>query len=463
MNQTTAMPGASQRLSYIRELSAEIDVIKNIIKRKQSDATRPLIIEFCGSPRSGKTSCLSSLEIFLVRNDIRVKIVSEKAPICPIDDKSSPSYNIWNTLQMICEVEEILSQKEGYDIILLDRGLFDSLFWSYWHFSAHRMSTQEYDAFNSFITMVEWRRLVQIAFIFKCDPQVSMDREYSTLLTNKQGNIVNRPNLKKYLNAIDTVTKRFAREFRQLDEIDTSRMLQNDVSFEVTKKILKSLKHLLDEHVAVVERAHLKAELINEPTSFNKFFTEKASKAFKFLPRAEAEENSMYVQLVPTMFVKDKESNGFFSAGKRDERASPAEKQKMVFQFGGHARDTDMHVGDSLLQVLKNALCREIKEELGLIWRPRDNDPLCIWNNDSSRSEQHVAICFLNEVDRDTFRPRLGSEFVSRGERSATWSGAQDIDPDKIDSWSLLYLSQKLGSNVDWRKHLHARQSILDI
>lgn len=453
----------AQRLDYIRELRSEVDVIKSIIKGKQPDEKRPLIIEFCGSPRAGKTSCMSSLEIFFARNDISVKIVSEKAAICPIADKSSPSYNIWNTLQMICEVEEILSNNENYDIILLDRGLFDSLFWSYWHYSAHRMSDAEYRTFNDFITFPEWIRHVQIVFIFKCEPEVSIKREYSTLLTDQAGKIVNKPNLRKYLSAIETVQEKFSRPFRRIEEIDTSDLEQNDVSFQVTKQILSSLRHLLDEHIAVVDRRHADVTLMNRPTKFSSFFNQDLIDSFRFVPRAEAEKDADLIQLIPTMFVKSNNSDEFYSAGKRDERASSPEKQKIVYQFGGHARDTDRKGGDGIVDFLKNALGREVKEELGLTWHPREDDPICIWNNDSTKSEQHLAVCFLNKTDRDSFNPRLGSEFVSRGERAASWRGIKDIDPPHIDTWSLFFLSEHLGDAVDWSDQLTARQGSLGI
>nr|WP_321482219.1 hypothetical protein [uncultured Cohaesibacter sp.] len=453
----------AQRLLYIKELKREIDEIRSIIKRKNSEEKRPLIIEFCGSPRAGKTSCLSSLEIFFARNDISVKIVSEKAAACPISDKSSPSYNIWNTLQMICEVEEILSQSESSDIILLDRGLFDSLFWSFWHHSAHRMSNEEYQKFNDFITLHGWIRLVQVVFIFKCRPEVSIKREYSKLLTDQQGKIVNIENLSKYLDAIENVRSNFSDRFQRIEEIDTSDLEQNDVSFQVTKQILHSLRHLLDEHVAVVDRKYADASLINKPTSFSQFFNEELRNSFRFIPRAEAEKNADLIQLIPTMFVKDDKANEFFSAGKRNERASNAEKQKIVYQFGGHARDTDKIADQGIIDFLKNALGREVKEELGLTWRAQEDDPICIWNNDTPKSEQHLAVCFLNSVERTSFNPRLGAEFVSRGERAATWRSARDISVKETDTWSLLYMVHHLGDALELGDELRARQTSLGI
>ena len=44
----------------LEQLAAKVLKLKN-----ESIPRRPIIIEFCGSPKSGKSSCINSLNLFL--------------------------------------------------------------------------------------------------------------------------------------------------------------------------------------------------------------------------------------------------------------------------------------------------------------------------------------------------------------------------------------------------------------
>jgi hypothetical protein len=80
----------SKNIAELEELAAQIIKLKkSVIPR------RPIVIEFCGSPKAGKLSCISSLAMFLRRNGIRTIVFSERGAICPIRNKFDPSFNIW--------------------------------------------------------------------------------------------------------------------------------------------------------------------------------------------------------------------------------------------------------------------------------------------------------------------------------------------------------------------------------
>jgi putative protein kinase ArgK-like GTPase of G3E family len=48
---------------------------------------KPIVLEFAGVPKAGKTSTLSQVQTFLRRCGFRVEVVVERASICPIRDK----------------------------------------------------------------------------------------------------------------------------------------------------------------------------------------------------------------------------------------------------------------------------------------------------------------------------------------------------------------------------------------
>ena len=98
---------------------------KLILKtKKEVRAKRPIVMEFCGTPKSGKSSCVSSLNLFLKRNGFKTKVLEERASICPISDKFNPSFNLWNFFSSTAELlENFISKSEELDVIICDRGI----------------------------------------------------------------------------------------------------------------------------------------------------------------------------------------------------------------------------------------------------------------------------------------------------------------------------------------------------
>jgi hypothetical protein len=85
-----------------------LDVKENSILR------RPIVIEFYGSPKSEKSSCISSLDLFLRRNNLRTKLITERAGVCPVKDKYDPNFNIWTACTTIAELSAVLSNNLKY-------------------------------------------------------------------------------------------------------------------------------------------------------------------------------------------------------------------------------------------------------------------------------------------------------------------------------------------------------------
>ena len=77
----------------IKALEDRAAKLKALLEGRQ--AKRPLIIEFSGSPKAGKTRCISVLELFLKRNGIKTEVYLERASISPIKSKGHLNFNVW--------------------------------------------------------------------------------------------------------------------------------------------------------------------------------------------------------------------------------------------------------------------------------------------------------------------------------------------------------------------------------
>ena len=72
-----------------RNKKAELeDLASDILQLKKTyRQRRPIVIEFCGCPKSGKTSCVNSLNIFLKRNGFNTSVLTERANVCPVPNE----------------------------------------------------------------------------------------------------------------------------------------------------------------------------------------------------------------------------------------------------------------------------------------------------------------------------------------------------------------------------------------
>ena len=116
----------------------ESAALKVLNLKRTSIPRRPIVIEFCGSPKAGKTSCISALSMFLRRNGFRVKVLVERASVCPVGNKYDPLFNVWTICSALAELSETISNSpKDYDVVILDRGLFDALCWFEWQAARH--------------------------------------------------------------------------------------------------------------------------------------------------------------------------------------------------------------------------------------------------------------------------------------------------------------------------------------
>ena len=94
---------------------------------------------------------------------------------------------------------------------------------------------------------------IDIIYVFRADPKTSIEREFSNLLTDKRGSIMQENVLKRFNTSIDDVHEKHEHDFRKVISIDTSTPETNKhpnyVIYSVTKNILDTLRMLLIEKI----------------------------------------------------------------------------------------------------------------------------------------------------------------------------------------------------------------------
>ncbi len=437
---------------HIKELE---DLASRVLATKKATRPRrPIVLEFCGTPKSGKTSCLSSLNLFLKRNEFATKLLAERAGVCPISDKFSPVFNIWTSNSTIAELSAAFAEHgKNLDVIMCDRGIFDALCWFEWLLQHDHMKERDYRALTCYLTTDRLRAMIDLVYVLKVSPQEAMVREYAHLLTRKHGSIMNPTVLEEFNESIGESVGKFAPAFRRVKTIDTSELLQNDVSHQVTLEVLKTLHELLVERVGYFKRQDLAKQFGNKTHWRLAEFDPVPELCYG--PRDEVEDDVSLVQPVPIVVVTNKAHDRVLVVKKKatsTSRDSP-ERDRLLAYLGGHIRTEDnMHGPHEDIKSISSAtLSREIQEELSLSLTISDEDPLCIWVRNNARSEAHLALVYLYEVDFDHLAFKLDEyEFVQKTgkSRSGRILPVADLRIEDMEDWSRIILTQKVRAGL---------------
>jgi len=401
----------------IKELEKlAIDVLK---LKQERDQRRPLLIEFCGSPKSGKSTTITSLNLFLKRNGFNTVVLTERASVCPIDNKTHPFFNIWTLTSAISEIVKHLDLgKDKVDIIISDRGIFDALCWFEWlntnpSADAPYLDDKTYEDLQHFILMDMWKSYLDLIYVFQVSPDTSIKREYANLLTDKRGSIMQEQVLKGFNTATDTIISKHKSGFREVIVIKTDTPnTDNDpnaVSYFVTSAVLKNLKDLLIEKVGYFD-SKIKDDLrygINNLPSLKKL-------KLKFENRDKVEAKDC-IQPIAIAIITNKTRTKVLVVKKSPKRTSiqSPEKDKLLVYIGGHVRKEDEK--GEVLKTIEQAIHREIQEEIGESISIQNSKPFIIYTPTSKVSHKHAAFCYIIEMDLDDKKFKLTSdEFIMK-------------------------------------------------
>ncbi len=451
-----------QQIAKLEKQAGDILNLKNKLGQR-----RPILIEFCGTPKSGKTTSISSLNTFLKRNKFKTEIIQEMAGICPVENKTHPYFNSWTLFSSLAETLKLLSlTKDKVDIIIVDRSIFDSMCWFEWLNTNNNKNTpylddKTYEGFRKlFLETSMWSSLFDLTIIFKANPTTAMHREYANLLTERAGSIMNEDVLTSFNIAIDNCYKKYENHFRRIEIINTSEDVYIDkpakVGLDLTKKVLGLIEDLLMEQIGYFD---------NLDTSILSFGINEYSKisnlTLKFDLRDKVE-SSNYIQPVPICVITNEDETKILIVkknSKRTEKSSPEANRHLCY-LGGHIRIEDKKEREMLLlDIFKETLHREIQEEVNQSVYIQNSEPFLIYTPDTPKSKKHLAVCFVVKMDLDNKKFKVNLDEFARASKNSK-SGSivliNDIEKHEsnFESWTIELLKHIFNQNVKSSKQM---------
>lgn len=196
---------------------------EELLKRVELDPDwQPVVIEFAGTPKSGKSTNIEILNHFFRRIGFKVDAptegVSKRTPYHLKRDFMA--YNSWALCYAISSLLIGYYNIDRHHIIMLDRGPFDSLAWMRHLMEKGKLSKGDYDIICNFVTLDKWGKLVDRIYLFTCNPEISLKREAESKLILRPGVAMNEDMLSLLKKQYDALKEEVPLESPYL--IDTS-------------------------------------------------------------------------------------------------------------------------------------------------------------------------------------------------------------------------------------------------
>ena len=190
---------------------------------------------------------INNLKDFFKKKGFSVCIIEEfttslkyKTQIYPI--LKNKSKNVVNTeipKYVLKDLNDAINSK--YDIIIVDRSLFDRLIWVDRLFLKKGMSDEEYNEYKStYIPLIKEK--INIIVSLYTDSLTCLKRDYHANLSLENRTFLNEDNVNEYNKSLLNMEKLSIKENINFKMFDTTNKNQREISFEVIDSILSDMR-----------------------------------------------------------------------------------------------------------------------------------------------------------------------------------------------------------------------------
>lgn len=208
---------------------------------------KPYVIEFTGTPRTGKTTLINNLYDFFKKGGFNIIVLEEfttskryKQEIYPkLKDKYKKVVNTEIPKYVLKELEETIDKEP--DIIIIDRSLFDRMIWVDRLYKKNGMLIEEYNNYiKEYVPIIKQK--IDIIISTYTDSLTSLKRDYNANLSLEKRTFLNEQNINEYNYSLLKMKKLSEKEKINLHIFDTTEKSEREVSFEVVDTILSNMR-----------------------------------------------------------------------------------------------------------------------------------------------------------------------------------------------------------------------------
>ena len=170
---------------------------------------RPVFVEFAGMPGAGKTTTIDILDHFFRREGKSVRVITEGAQACPIDQDCRVQFAAWTAHRLLNVLLEESYCTRGYDLMLIDRGLFDVQAFIRLLLLESKASEEQVTTMIDYLRLSQWSELTDVVFLFDIPARTALRRHAKNSLTQQPGPILNGSTLQLLQDCYDEIADQY--------------------------------------------------------------------------------------------------------------------------------------------------------------------------------------------------------------------------------------------------------------
>ena len=228
----------------LKKLDAQIEELKQL--KMMSKLSKPFIVEFTGTPRTGKTTSINALYDFFKKGGFKISVIEEFTSSSYYKDilkNKIKELSVEERNLIILEnIHRLLATIDSNsEIVLLDRSLNDRMIWNYYNYKRGSMSEETY-----YKTLKEYEplisSLIDYLIITYADPIISLRRDYNASLSLSPRSFLNEKNLNDFNNSMIAMKPRFMENIENVSYIDTNNLSGSYTAVEVASDIMPVIR-----------------------------------------------------------------------------------------------------------------------------------------------------------------------------------------------------------------------------
>lgn len=209
--------------------------------------SKPFVIEFTGTPRTGKTTIINNLYDFFKKGGFNISLIEEFTTSKYYKENLKSNYNKMSSAERnLAIINEVYKQLENAissksEIILIDRSLNDRQIWNYRNFLRGDMTEEQYQTVKDKYSKIS-KQLIDFLVILYADPLVSLKRDYTSFLTLEPRSFLNVYNINEFNESLIALQKLLSNSTDSTVFVDTSSKKINDSSVQIASEILPVMR-----------------------------------------------------------------------------------------------------------------------------------------------------------------------------------------------------------------------------
>ena len=221
---------------------------EELLKLKRfSNLQTPFVIEFTGTPRTGKTTAIQNITDFFTKGGFKVDSIEEFTTSKYYKEQVRPFYKPESKSKLHVAIQEEVSKqlkearKTKSDVIVIDRSLNDRQIWNDRGYLNGDIQEELYQELQQRYAQ-ESKEMIDFLVLTYADPITALKRDYQSSLALENRRFLNEQNINEYNNSLKRMLEFMKTSVGDSLYLDTTTKNMEETSLEIASHIVLAMR-----------------------------------------------------------------------------------------------------------------------------------------------------------------------------------------------------------------------------